>query len=486
VLPTAARYAALRAAAVFSDLKSSILTEFLGVAPCCWFNGCAIFHLNPGVQIFAFSFARNTCLQHSNITMSHPENRQSNGSKLLAWLQKFGALLTVAAIALFGFWGGHFLLPGESSHEHESESVEVQTSAESNQVSLSSEKLNAAKLKTEIVKPGEFQSHKSIPGTVTHDSTRKIKLRATITSVVKQTLVAPNQFVVKGQPLFVLTAPDVGSARSDISMCEASIGLLEREYNWTSETHSNIKELLDFLDNSPSFDEIKARFENRLLGEHRNEILTAYSELTLAKKLASRAVELQSQGAISGKESQQRKSAVDIAAAKFNSIREETNFQISQQSNEIEAKLAAENKRLAIYQAQLDALLGPNAEPAQNLTGRNDLVTDPETLNPTLTADLSVSDFVYNAPRSGRLVEMAAVESARFEAGEVMAEIADTSVVWIEAQVSQRDWHVVKLEPNQPIPVRLPGLPTNDSPPSCDTSALQFLRTRWQFRWSPS
>lgn len=70
-----------------------------------------------------------------------------------------------------------------------------------------------------------------------------------------------------------------------------------------------------------------------------------------------------------------------------------------------------------------------------------------------------VTEFVIRAPRSGQVVSLPAVQSARFEPGEVITEIADISNVWIEAQISQRDWHTLKLETKQALTVRVPALP---------------------------
>jgi Cu(I)/Ag(I) efflux system membrane fusion protein len=102
--------------------------------------------------------------------------------------------------------------------------------------------------------------------------------------------------------------------------------------------------------------------------------------------------------------------------------------------------LEAAQKRLEIWEEKLSALLGPYAD------GQD-------------TAAKGVTQFVVKAPRAGSIVALPAVESARFEPGEVMAEIADTSNVWIEAQISQRDWHSLKLENDQILAVRVPALP---------------------------
>lgn len=369
--------------------------------------------------------------------------RRFNGSPILEWVQRFGAIITVAAIAVFGFWGGHFLLPGQEHSEPETEVAESSMTEESASITLPAGKLAAANLKSEVVVSVQFQGHKTVPGTIVYDETKKVEIRATVDSVVKETLVKPADRVQQGQPVLLVTDPEIGAARNEISQCESRLGLLEKEHAWTEDTHTNMADLLEYLKQSPSPDQVKTRFENKNLGEHRNDVLSAYSELALARKTYERASRLKSQGAISGKEADERRSGFDVASAKFNSIREEMNFQSTQQLTRSLAGLEAEKKQLEICREKLRSLLGPQDETS--------------TSQPSLTK--SAAEFVITAPQSGQVVVLQAVKSSRFEPGEVMVVIADISDVWVEAQISQRDWHSLKLEPGQILTVRVPALP---------------------------
>ena len=391
--------------------------------------------------------------------MSNSTRRRINWTQFKNAFSKFGAAITVAAIALFGFWGGHFLLPGQEHSKAEVEEIEVANSVTQFQVTLPRQKLEAANLVVANVDETEFQVCKAIPGRVAYDSTRKVQLRATVACVVKEILTSPNQHIEQGDPLFVLTGPGVGSVRSEIDQCEAELALLKKKYEWTAETQANIKELLAMLDQSPSTDEIQSRFDQKKLGEQRSEILSSYSELALARQLSRRADRLEASGAISGKLADQRRSAFESALAKYRAIREEMAFQTAQQLEQAQANLEAGKKRLAMCKQRLESLLGPTA----NAT------TEMGTATPGIDSGggnsdkaASISDFVFNAPQTGQVVALQAVTASRFEPGEVMAEIADTSVVWIEAQVSQRDWYSVTLNPGQRLFVRIPSLPNEN------------------------
>ncbi len=375
-------------------------------------------------------------------SMSISAHRRFGWSLILEWLQRAGAFITVIAIAVFGFWGGHFLLPGPEHSEAESDVVQLEASVGSSQVTLPSEKLAAADIKMDIARLQEFQAHKAVPGTIVYDATKKVELRATVDCIVKKTLVRSAEQVIRGQPILIVIGPEVGAARSEIRQCESTLELMEKEYAWTLDTHTNMSELLAFLVQSPTSEQVKTQFEHKNLGEHRSAILSVYVELELAKRVASRTDLLESQGAISSKDADQRKSVLDVAAAKYNSIREEMSFQSSQQLTSVKAKLDAERKRLEICREKLGALLGPHTNSTNSQINAGGL-----------------AEFVVTAPRDGQIVELQAVESARFEQGEVMAEIADTSDFWIEAQISQRDWYSLKLEPDQQLTVRVPAWP---------------------------
>jgi multidrug efflux pump subunit AcrA (membrane-fusion protein) len=273
--------------------------------------------------------------------MSISINRRFNWSKISRGIQHSASFLIVIAIAIFGFWGGHLLLPGteHSESSHDTEDVEVEESRD--QVVLTAEKVVAADIEVGPVVAQPFQHHQSVPGTIIYDSTRKVELRAMVDCVVKQTLIQPAQYVERGQPLVILSGPDVGAARNKVSQCKSNYELVRKEYEWTLDTHTNVQKLLQLLQQSPPIEEIKSLFDQKNLGEHRDEILTAYSEFGLAKRLTERTSRLETQGVIPGKTADQRRSQYEIANARFDSLVEEMKFQTKQGLTKAAADLAA-------------------------------------------------------------------------------------------------------------------------------------------------
>ena len=91
------------------------------------------------------------------------------------WGQKFASTLTVIGIAIFGFWGGHFLLPGGEG-EGEIEYVEEVASRDSSIIKVSRAKLAASGLKTQLVAVSAFRATRSVPGSLDFDQTHTVKV----------------------------------------------------------------------------------------------------------------------------------------------------------------------------------------------------------------------------------------------------------------------------------------------------------------------
>lgn len=360
--------------------------------------------------------------------------------KIWNWTQKFSSILTVAAIAIFGFWGGHFFLPGEEGGEDVEQVVE-ETDTGPALVEVSSEKLAAADLRSERIEPTAFQSTRAVPGVLGFDPTNTVAIRAASDCRVVRLLVQPNESVQAGQPLLVMSGTEVGVARNEIARAEHRIELLEKEYQWTLDTHRNIQELLALLNQSPTPEEIEEKFHDRNLGDHRNELLTAYSAYLLAEQKKERLETLLQKGAISGKEADSREAEFEMARARLQSIREEMQFQIAQGLRQAEIELTNEKMNLEVSRKSLAMLIGENGKPA---------------------TDLKTAEFEVLAPRQGQVVDLQAVESARFEAGEKIATIADLSTLWVEAQISQDTLMSVNATAGETIGVHVPSLPDEE------------------------
>ncbi len=382
--------------------------------------------------------------------MSTNSIRKSNWHVIWEKVQHFGSLLIVAGIAFMGFWGGHFLLPGGHDPEEAPSAAEAESEGETLEsiVVLPPRKREAGKIETAQVTESKFQQHKLVPGRIDFDETEKVDLRATVDCIVQETLVRPSETVKQGQPLLVLSGPRIGEIRAEMELKRAAAEIAQRELDWAQETHRNVQELIEFLETTPNQEEIESRFGEKRLGEHGEEILAAFNEWQLAQKMSDRIGRLKNQGAIAGKTADERESQLAIAAARYHSTRQKLQFQLNQVLRKLEADYQAATQQLAVFEQKLDAMLGPN--------GRFGRVEDQDDSREQSVT--SITSFTLQAPRKGVVVMLPAVQSARFEPGEVLISIANTSQLWIEARVSQQDWDEVDFDPQSDLEVIIPSL----------------------------
>jgi cobalt-zinc-cadmium efflux system membrane fusion protein len=204
-----------------------------------------------------------------------------------------------------------------------------------------------------------------------------------------------------------------------------------------------VEELLAYLQKQPEIVDVEARFDEKRLGEHRNELISAYSQLLLATKAVDRAKSLDGDGIVSGSAAAQRASAREIAAANFKGVCEELRFQVRLDREMAKAQVEAAERMLDICRERLDVLLGPHSAAEVNTAG-----SGPE----------EGSTFQLVGAGEGRIDELLAVPGGRFDAGEKMLSIADTRRMWVAAQVHQRDWNALRANPGQKVSISGPAL----------------------------
>jgi cobalt-zinc-cadmium efflux system membrane fusion protein len=371
---------------------------------------------------------------------------ESNSPAGVQILSQVGSVLVVVGIVVVGFYGAHWLLPDE---RHDAlpdaelaPAVEMKAGHRAT-VKLPAEKLAAAGIQSHMVEERGIEPTVTVPGTVRYDATRHLAVRAPVECVVEDVRVAHGEWVEQGVALVSLTSTEVGLAKSEVKKCEADLKFARLEQEWADETDGNVEELLAFLETQPEIADVESRFEQKLLGEHRNELISAYSQLLLATKAVDRAKSLTGDGIVSGSTAAQRESAREIAAANFKGVCEELRFDVRHDREKAKAQVEAAERMLEVCRERLDVLLGPH--------GSREFGRDPDGAG-------EGSRFELVASGEGRIEELLAVRGARFDAGEEMLTIADTRRLWVAAQVHQRDWNALAAKPGQDVSVSGPAL----------------------------
>lgn len=307
-------------------------------------------------------------------------------------------------------------------------------------VQLSPEKVAQAKIELTEVMKKRIRPEVMTPGQVNFDATRRLHIVSPVDCVVEQVLVEPGKTVKKGERLVVLQSDDVGLARDQIGRCEDDLKLARRELDYAKDILANVQQLLESLAKSPEYDAVIAAFNGKRLGVHREHLLGAYSKLNLARKTLEESSDLGTSGAVSGRLVQQRKSEREVAEAAFDSQCETTLFECLQEKDKAEAAASRAERMLEIAKANLSALLG--GLQVEQPTG--------EAIN--------LSELIVTAPIDGQIEPNIPVRYARLKEGTALLTVADASVLWITANVREREWNASRMKAGDVVQVRIPAL----------------------------
>lgn len=370
--------------------------------------------------------------------MSSSTRRSATVLATINALKKAGAVLIVSALAVCGFLGGHYLFPSGSEGEGGSETDS--NLPVSRTVSLPDSKLAAANIHVSPVRETMFQVNRQVPGTIRHDPTRFVTLRAPVKCLVQSVETGLGRTVARGEPLITLTGPEIGLVRARVQDSLSRLNLASTELDWVTSTHTNVTELVQFLETSPEVSAVEDRFRGRPLGTHGEELLSGYAELLATSRIADRSASLQSQGLVTGATVDERLQKKQAATAKFKSSMEESLFAAGQGLKESAAKLDSARRAHEAVMEELQVLSG----------GIDPAAAEAENAGPGL--------FTVLSPLTGTVVEFYANQGSRFETAETILAVADTSRVWVEAPISQRDWLALGLVDGLTLQVSSPAL----------------------------
>lgn len=306
-------------------------------------------------------------------------------------------------------------------------------------VQLTEEKFAAAGLHTAAAAIEPIQAIRPVPGTITYDAARRVPVAAPVSGVVTKVLVEPGQHVAEHDPLAQISSPEVGLARDEVLRHEADLNLARKRLEFSGQIAANVESLLALLGRSPKLEDVEKSQEARTLGDYREKVIAAYSKLVLAERTLAAADTLE-KGTLSQRLIDERRSGREVAQAQFSAACETARFSAAQDRDKAQADAEQAERLLAVAQQALANLLGPLADM-------------------TPVADRArLSELVLLAPIAGRVEERNAVAAARVAAGASLFTLADTSSLWVSAEIHERDWAALDVVQGSDIQVSIPAL----------------------------
>jgi cobalt-zinc-cadmium efflux system membrane fusion protein len=351
-----------------------------------------------------------------------------------------GGLIVLAGLVFLAalMFGWIDVLPYHSQVAEPSDAREP--TAAPNVVELTPEKLTASGLHVTTVEQRLLSKTRDVPGEITYDASRRVPLNAPVEGLVLQVLVEPAQEVQKGRPLAVLSCPEIGIARDLVEKRKADLALARREENRAVDVARHVDELLVLLQQKPKLPEVDTALKERMLGEYREKIIGEYSRLLFAERVSESSLTLEG-GPLATRQIEQRKAEREQAGARFTGACESARFNAVQDRERASAEAERAERLLSVAQQALNNLLGPWAAVEE--------ISDPERLN----------ELKLLAPIDGRVVERQAVQNARIDTGAALFVIANTSQMWVSAEIHERDWKSLELaRQGDHLDIRVPAL----------------------------
>ena len=334
-------------------------------------------------------------------------------------------------------------LSGAAEESRDGQSQEMAAQTVRHDVVLPPEKLAAAKIEVASVSIQTVQAQVVVPGRITYDENHHIEVRSAASGIIVSMQHKPGDVVASGQLLAVVSSPEVGSARADRARRAAELKLAETQHTWEESSFKGIQLITSAIQARQQSSQIRDSLGNTPVGIAGETLLSAYSNLLLTEATHSRMSGVATSGAVSGRLVQERTAQYDSAVATLQANIQQTLFDAQQKLQTAAATLDDARRRYQLACQQVSTLLG-----AMSLEPEDDVAL-------TKSSDLALVK-IY-APIAGSIEKRLLNETERVTAGDGLYVLADTSHLWVSADVREAYWSKVQVAAGDELAVELPA-----------------------------
>lgn len=392
---------------------------------------------------------------NTRLSDSDPKPRGSRGTVRVRVLAGLGLL--IAAVIAFP-WLRPLLSPGPRSADPDEAEVAGGSDAAPARgapavVTLPPEKLSAAEMTTTRITRQSWQREHSVPGRVAYNDDCHVAVTSPTDGILTEVLVKPGDRVEAGDVLGWLNSSEIGTARADVLLRQAEAELASSLAERAGMIAQNVLALTQRLRTDPEFEALEREFAGRLLGDYRSQLFAACSRARLAESLLTGTQGLAESGAVSGVVMRERQAAARTARGELHAACEQAELDVRRENSEAEAAKRDARRRLRIAEQHLASLLLSSAA----IQTEGDM-PDPSDLGASDNDLERLSRVAVRAPFAGTIEERTFSASERVQAKERLFVLADTTTLWINAEIRENDWPAMTVEPGQTLSVAVPAL----------------------------
>lgn len=303
-------------------------------------------------------------------------------------------------------------------------------------VELPEAKVAAAQLHVAPVAKRPLRLTRVVPGRVQYDDTRHIAVKAATAGVLIDVKVKPGDIVTSGQVLAIVSSPEVGTARAEVLQRSSDLKVLETELEWASNRQTGLQTLVQSIRDRKPIDQIRTSMQEKLVGKSRETMLAAYSRFQLAESLMK-----SSSSALTGRQVAERQNEFETAEATLQAVSEQESFDARQEVTRAKNAVEQGKNKLKISSQLLSTLLG---------------YEEKESALQSDTGNLSLVEV--RAPFAGTIEQKLFSNSERVQLGDTLLILADTSKMWVAADLREGEWSAMGLHQGDTVVVTTPAM----------------------------
>ncbi len=338
------------------------------------------------------------------------------------------ALLASAGAAGYQVW---------NSFRRQAEVAPAEQAGPRDHVTLSDEKFAAAEIKVALPSRRELQSVRTVPGRVEYNATRHVEVKSPFDGLIRRIEVKVGDRVTEGQTIAIVDSPELGEVRADVLLRETDLQQAVNEHEWWHSIQSNLDELVSRLKRPQEIQQMEKEFADKVLGDYRQQILAAYSRMRLAEKLSSNLKPAREEGAVSVRMALELGSARDTTTAEYAAACEQATFDVKQKHLKAESAMKNAERRLAVAKQRLSLIVNQPYETIKDVGNAEALSTWP-----------------VKAPFTATVEEILLAPRERVQTSQGLFQLADASRLWVQAEIRERDWKALSIEPGQSVSVQ--------------------------------
>jgi len=291
----------------------------------------------------------------------------------------------------------------------------------------------------EVARPGpaRLETTLELPGEVIADPDRVAHLTPRAAGVAVEVRAALGAQVKTGDVLAVIESADLGVAKTDYLAAQRDLELAKFDGDREKTVSENTQRLLDLLAKEPTPEEARKGSAGAAVGEDKAKLLTAYSNLYLARKSREREEDLFRRKIGSESEVLAARAALETAEAEYTAARESVFFGHRARLLDAERALKVAEATLQTRERHLHILGIPEAEVAG-------IGSEP---------DDRIARYALRSPIAGAVVEKHVALGENLETTSRVFVVVDLSSVQVRVSVPPGD--LARVRRGQRVRVRV-------------------------------